>query len=121
MFYVAICYKLFTWRLKNMLNKSDILKSFAQKAKRRLVGKETPVSAKIKVISNEDEDFKSKVEFLLSQEDLVTNPVQYLIDEKEFSKLDEAQKERYLLSTLDKYNSLRRQIENLSDDHRFCI
>ena len=41
--------------------KNDVLKLIAQKAKRRLVGKEAVVNAKIKVISNEDEDFKSKV------------------------------------------------------------
>ena len=86
-----------------MINKNDILKTFAQKAKRRLVGKEQPAAAKIKVISNEDEDFKSKVEFLLSQETLVTNPVHYLIDEKIFAKMNDNEREFYLLSTLDKY------------------
>ncbi len=103
------------------MNRSEILRNIAQKAKRRLVGKDEHPNAKIKVISNDDVEFRNKVEFLLSQEQLVTNPVHYLIDEKLFAKLDEEQRERYLLSTLDKYSSLRRQIENSARDTRFCM
>ncbi len=103
------------------MNKNDALKIIAQKAKRRLVGKETHVNAKIKVISNEDVEFKSKVEFLLSQEEVVTNPVHYLMDDKILKTMDEASKERYLLSTLDKYNALRSELENLSSSSRWCM
>lgn len=101
--------------------KSDVLKSIAQKAKRRLIGRETPVSAKIKVISNEDEEFKSKVEFLLSQDGVITNPVHYLMDDKILKNMNEEAKERYLLTTLDKYNSLRQQLEHISSNNRFCM
>lgn len=100
---------------------SDVLKNFAQKAKRRLVGKEKVTNAKIKVISNEDEDFKSKVEFLLSQEDLVTNPVHYLIDDKILKNMEENEKERYLLNTLDKYIALKKKIENSARYNEFCM
>lgn len=104
-----------------MINKSDILKTIAQKAKRRLVGREQSAAAKIKVISNEDEDFKSKVEFLLSQDTVITNPVHYLIDEKIFAKMNDSERELYLLSTLDKYTALRHQLEKSQDDTKFCI
>lgn len=100
---------------------NDILKTFAQKAKRRLVGKEKAPTAKIKIISNEDIDFKNKVEFLLSQEDVITNPVHYLMDDKILKSLDNEAKERYLLSTLDKYNRFKNQIENISSTSRFCM
>ncbi len=103
------------------MSNNDVLRSIAQKAKRRLVGRENVPQARIKVISNEDEDFKSRVENLLSQKDVVTNPVHYLIDDKIFNVLDGNAKERYLLSTLDKYNSLRNQIENVSSYSRFCM
>ena len=103
------------------MDKNDVLKNFAQKAKRRLVGKENKVTAKIKVISNEDSEFKSKVEYLLSQNDVISNPVQYLIDDKVLKNMTEDQRERYLLSTLDKYNALRNELENLSTDSRFCM
>ncbi len=92
--------------------KNDVLKLIAQKAKRRLVGKEAVVNAKIKVISNEDEDFKSKVEFLLSQESVVSNPVHYLIDDRILNNMAESQREKYLLDTLDKYNSLKNKLES---------
>ena len=100
--------------------KSDVLKTIAQKAKRRLVGKEQTVNAKIKVISNEDEDFKSKVEFLLSQESIVTNPVHYLIDDKILNNMAESQREKYLLDTLDKYISLRNKLTAISYNE-YCL
>ena len=103
------------------MNNSDFLKSFALKAKRRLVGKENVSNAKIKVISNADEDFKSKVEFLLSQEEVVSNPVQYLMDEKVLKNLSGEERERYLLLTLDKYNLFKNQIEHVSSYSRFCM
>ena len=100
---------------------NDVLKNFAQKAKRRLIGKDKMTNAKIKVISNEDVEFKSKVEFLLSQEGVVTNPVHYLVDDKILNGLNGEAKERYLLSTLDKYISMKRQLENSSTYHQFCM
>ncbi|MGN1200805.1 MAG: hypothetical protein ACI4R8_00880 [Candidatus Caccovivens sp.] len=91
---------------------SDVLKAFAQKAKRRLIGKEKKIQTKIKVISNEDMDFKNRVEFLLSQEEVITNPVHYLIDDRILDSMNGIAKERYLLATLDKYASLRNELEN---------
>ncbi|MBE7075984.1 MAG: hypothetical protein E7375_02840 [Clostridiales bacterium] len=93
-----------------MLSNNDVLKSIAQKAKRRLVGRENNVSAKIKVISDHDEEFKSKVIYLLSQDEVVTNPIQYLMDEKVLNSLGEDERERYLFSTVDKYNTCRKEI-----------
>ena len=98
--------------------KNDVLKLIAQKAKRRLIGKETYSAPKIKIIPNEDANFKSRVEFLLAQEDVVTNPVHYLVDETELKHLNEEQKERYLLATLDKYARLKAEIENLQTEHK---
>ncbi len=94
------------------MNKNDLLKSFAQKAKRRLVGRENVCTAKIKIISNDDEEFRGKVEKLLAQDEVVTNPMKYLIDDKVFRVLDSDAKERYLLSTLDKYLSMKNQFES---------
>lgn len=93
---------------------NDVLKNFAQRAKRRLVGKENKVQAKIKVISNEDVDFKNRVEFLLSQEGVITNPVHYLIDDKILNSMSDVARERYLFSTLDKYASMKNQLQNLA-------
>ncbi len=103
------------------MSKNDFLKTVALRAKRRLVGKETAPNTKIKIITNEDEDFKSKVEFLLSQEDVITNPVHYLMDDKILKNMDDKAKERYLLSTIDKYNSFKNQIESSANYSKICM
>lgn len=90
--------------------RNDILKSFALKAKKKLLGKENEVRAKIKVISFEDEAFKEKVEYLVSKEDEIFNPIHFLMDDKVMKSLDSAGKERYLLSTIDKYMRYKNEI-----------
>ncbi len=90
--------------------RNDILKSFALKAKKKLLGKENEVRAKIKVISFEDEAFKEKVEYLVSKEDEIFNPIHFLMDDKVMKTLDSAGKERYLLSTIDKYMRYKNEI-----------
>lgn len=90
--------------------RNDILKSFALKAKKKLLGKENEVRAKIKVISFEDEAFKEKVEYLISKEDEIFNPIHFLMDDKVMKTLDSAGKERYLLSTIDKYMRYKNEI-----------
>ncbi len=103
------------------MSNNDILKNIAQRAKRRLVGRENLPVAKIKVITTEDEVFKNKVENLLSQNEVVTNPVHFLIDDKIFANLADEAKERYLLSTLDKYTNFKNQIENIASYSKFCM
>ena len=100
---------------------SDLLKNFVKKAKRRLVGRENIPAAKIKIISNEDENLKNRIIFLMEQEGIITNPAHYLMDDKKLKDMDDEQKERYLLSTLDKYNLLRGQMENLSEPNCKCM
>lgn len=90
--------------------RNDILKSFALKAKKKLLGKENEVRAKIKVISFEDEEFKEKVEYLVSKDDEIFNPIHFLMDDKVMRSLDSAGKERYLLSTIDKYMRYKNEI-----------
>ena len=103
-----------------MFGNKDFLKNFAQKAKRRLVGRDKIAPAKIKVISNDDENFKSKVKNLLEQEEVVTNPIHRLMDDKVLSGLNEQARERYLFSTIDKYNRLKSQIEGVESDSKSC-
>ena len=100
---------------------SELLKNFVKKAKRRLVGRENISTAKIKIISNDDENLKDKIVFLMQQEGIVTNPAHYLLDDKKFKNMDDEQKERYLLSTLDKYTLLKGKMENLSQYNSRCM
>lgn len=100
---------------------NEVLRSFALRARRRLVGRTPTVNAKVKVIPTTDETFKKKVETLLAQEGVVTNPAQQLMDKRAMKEMTEMEKERYLLTTLDKFNALRHELEHDNSDTRFCI
>ncbi len=94
------------------MKNNDILKNFALRAKNKLLGKDNKdvVPAKIKTISFKDEAFKEKVEYLMDNEDEIFNPMHFLMDEKLMKTLDSEQKERYLLSTIDKYMRFKNEI-----------
>lgn len=91
--------------------RNDILKNFALRAKKKLLGKEKEkVAAKFKTISIEDDEFKGKVEYLLSKDEEIFNPIHFLMDDKILKNMDEASKERYLFTTIDKYNRFKNEI-----------
>ena len=90
---------------------TDALKRIALHAKKRLTGHLNSQPAKIKIISQEDPEFRKKVEFLLSQKEVIMNPVQYLIDQKVWKKLDSIHRERLLFKTLEKYREIKAEIE----------
>ena len=94
------------------MKNNDILKYFALRAKNKLLGKDTreSVNTKIKTISFRDDAFKEKVEFLMDKEDEIFNPMHFLMDDKVLKSLDSEQKERYLLTTIDKYNRFKNEI-----------
>ena len=94
------------------MKNNDILKNFALRAKNKLLGKDNKdvVPAKIKTISFKDEAFKEKVEYLMDNEDEIFNPMHFLMDEKLMKTLYSEQKERYLLSTIDKYMRFKNEI-----------
>ena len=91
--------------------RNDILKNFALRAKKKLLGNvKENVSARFKTISTDDDAFKEKVEYLLSKDEEIFNPIHFLMDEKLMKNLDEPSKERYLFSTIDKYNRIKNEI-----------
>ena len=94
------------------MKNNDILKNFALRAKNKLLGKDNKdvVPAKINTISFKDEAFKEKVEYLMDNEDEIFNPMHFLMDEKHMKTLVSEQKERYLLSTIDKYMRFKNEI-----------
>ena len=89
--------------------RNDILKNFALRAKKKLLGKEK-VTAKFKTITVQDDEFKEKVEYLLSKDEEIFNPIHFLMDDKILKNMDEASRERYLFSTIDKYNKFKNEI-----------
>lgn len=97
--------------------KNDALKNLALRAKNRLLHKglrDTYSNANIKVISNRDQDFVDKVKDVLKKEDSLTNPIKYLMDEQRLIKMDPRARERYLLETIEKYQSAKKLIEQES-------
>ena len=94
------------------MKNNDILKNFALRAKNKLLGKDSKdsVTAKIKTISFKDDAFKEKVEYLMDRDDEIFNPMHFLMDEKVMKNLDSEQRERYLLTTIDKYMKYKNEI-----------
>lgn len=92
--------------------REDVLRIIALRAKKKLLGRENvkESTAKIKRISNEDYAFREKVEYLMSRDDEIFNPIHFLMDEKIMKNLNGEGKERYLLSTIDKYNRYKNEI-----------
>ena len=94
----------------------EILREVAYKARQRLIRKNnknqhTPSEVTIKLINNVDEDFETRAKGLLCSEDNLYNPFKLLMDEKVLKGLDTNGKERYLLSTVDKFARLRDKLE----------
>lgn len=94
------------------MKNNDILKNFALRAKNKLLGKDTKNSAitKVKTISFRDDAFKEKVEYLMDRDDEIFNPMHFLMDDKVLKNLDSEQRERYLLTTIDKYIKYKNEI-----------
>ncbi len=65
---------------------------------------------------DEDEELYHKVCKLLNKNDYILNPISYLIDHKEYDKLDFYAQQAYLIKLADKYNRLRERYEREKED-----
>ena len=96
--------------------KTNLIKQLAMKAKNRMMNRgafEACYDARIKVIDDEDSDFVEKVRKVLANENLVTNPMRQLIDEKSFMKIASSSgREKYMLDLTARYLKAKAQIEN---------
>ena len=118
---------LFLYKQKeNFMSKNNyMLKMLAQQAKNRLRGKDSISKKQINfrvycnnseniknviISSKEDELMYKKVVGLL-QKDEEINVVSYLIDKKYFNSLSEQAKQRYFLTTLDKYRKFKQRYQ----------
>lgn len=108
-----------------MSKNNDVLKMLAQQAKNRLRGKQSGgkkqlnfkvycnSSENIKnviISSKEDELMYKKVVGLLEKEQEI-NVVSYLIDKRYYNSLSEQAKQRYFLTTLDKYRKFKQRYQ----------
>lgn len=93
--------------------KHDILKTLAMRAKNRLINKNlrnTYSNVDIKIISDNDEAFYKKVKEIVNEEEFVYNPLKRLMDNDKMMSMSPQERERYLLSTIEKYQAARRRI-----------
>lgn len=66
----------------------------------------------IKVIEDDSEEFKNKVYELLEKDRDVVNPLKQLINQDEFDKLSEKNKEKMILNISEQYTQIRNQYYN---------
>jgi hypothetical protein len=59
-----------------------------------------------KDIIDDEEAFYNKVVDILNSDELITNPIARLIDEKLFDSMDTASRQRYVLTVSDKYQKM---------------
>ncbi len=91
-----------------MKNKNDLLKMLVMQAKCRLRGERAPRKENVKLISKtEDDVLYEKVVNILNEEEEVLNPIARLMDMTKYKKLDQAGKERYFFSLVNKYRDLK--------------
>ena len=91
-----------------MKNKNDLLKKLVKQAKCRLRGESMPRGENVRVISKtEDDKIYKKVVMILNEEEEVLDPIARLMDMTKYKKLDQAGKERYFFSLVNKYRDLK--------------
>lgn len=94
--------------------KNNALKMLALRAKNRMMNRSAGVKtfdARVKIIENNDADFVEKVRGVLENDKKSINPLKYLMDEKQFMKLDVMSREKYLLEITEKYLKAKAEIE----------
>ncbi len=100
--------------------KKEVLKALALKAKNRMIHKKETGNGlhvvdsdiDVKVISDNDDLFYSKVRDLLMGDADIINPMKYLMDESLMLRLDARGREKYLLDTIEKYHRFRKRLES---------
>lgn len=96
--------------------KKEVLKALALKAKNRMIHKKEESSVDsdidVKVISDNDDLFFSKVRALLEDDADIINPMKYLMDESLMLRMDARGREKYLLDTIEKYHRFRKRLES---------
>ena len=93
--------------------RNDKLKTLAMRAKNRLINKSlrnTYSNVDIKIINDNDENFYNKVKDIVNEKEFVYNPIKRLMDNDRMMKMSPRERERYLLETIEKYQSTRRKI-----------
>ena len=92
-------------RLRNKVREND--NKTLQKGDRFKVLFGEGVDIKSKLITKEDAKLYGKVKQMLDENEDIVNPLAKLIDYKIFNKLNDSEKERYLLVLVNKYKQYK--------------
>lgn len=92
-------------RLRNKVREND--NKALQKGDRFKVLFGEGVDIKSKIITKEDAKLYGKVKQMLDENEDIVNPLAKLIDYKIFNKLNDSEKERYLLVLVNKYKQYK--------------
>lgn len=92
-------------RLRNKVREND--NKALQKGDRFKVLFGEGVDIKSKIITKEDAKLYGKVKQMLDENEDVVNPLAKLIDYKIYNKLNDSEKERYLLVLVNKYKQYK--------------
>lgn len=92
-------------RLRNKVREND--NKTLQKGDRFKVLFGEGVDIKSKIITKEDAKLYGKVKQMLDENEDIVNPLAKLIDYKIFNKLNDSEKERYLLVLVNKYKQYK--------------
>ena len=92
-------------RLRNKVREND--NKTLQKGDRFKVLFGEGVDIKSKIITKEDAKLYGKVKQMLDENEDIVNPLAKLIDYKIFNKLNDSEKERYLLILINKYKQYK--------------
>ena len=90
------------------MKKQSIISSLAREAKMRMTKYAHDKGAyKVKTMSKEDSELYAKVCKMLSKNNVITNPINELIDVQYYNRLSPDAKQRYILYLSEKYLSMK--------------
>ncbi len=92
------------------------LKELAKEAKRRMLNNEYTIKLSDseqqidESVSDDDKSIETLALEIAASDDIITDAIGRLVDQKYYSSLSDVDKERYVLMLADKYNHLRKKV-----------
>lgn len=97
---------------KTIINKT---KASAYFYKNAMAIRKKGLKAEFITIDLSDEKFEKRVFNLLTNNDLLCNPIGKLVDKNIYESLDDYEKQHYILSLCDKYNKVKEKFYDMQE------
>lgn len=72
----------------------------------------------VTITDEEDKDFVKRVYAILNEKNEVYNPIGRLVDENYYAKLNDVEKQFYILSLVDRFNKIKNEFEHKNEDSK---